>query len=440
MTTRLICALLLPILIAGCATPTWHGHPRPTAHAVELALSNSDAKAQMWDLDVNSLPEFDVPQKVRPCCAFGNEQKVEIGFVPIPLFRLGNSVSFSEIGPHRFDAGSFPNTVKGASANGLSGGENNGIIYTLRGGFIDLAHVRDTADDTVALFFIIIHHLGQPHIIELPSEIGPRYIQMKAFDTSGLSAKQRWYLAAELAARLAYFKAESHEIAQWHGYTSFAGWPEEVSGYSPEDLYSNMLGAKLSLALIHSKLVLNDQLYNQSMTVWLSEFIQWLEPVSKQQTNAMFSIVDGYWWDSCKPIPDKFMVLMRHFRMGDEQHPYRVSESLARSNSEWPAVSELYKYMPSAHTLSLPGQLYGFQLDQLATLNIDVSQAFQQRFTHIPDVLWRSGFDQSRFGEIALWDHKEDEKQLAALSNSEQCVQIEQKPDKTLIIHPRRKP
>lgn len=96
-------------------------------------------------------------------------------------------------------------------------------------GFIDLAHVRDSADDTIGLFFEMLANLGTEHRIELPAELGPRYVEMKAFDVSSFSQSQKWHIAANMAARIAYFKAESHEIAQWHGYSSFSQWPETIS-------------------------------------------------------------------------------------------------------------------------------------------------------------------------------------------------------------------
>ncbi len=93
-------------------------------------------------------------------------------------------------------------------------------------------------------YFEILANLGRFHRIDLPAELGPRYIEMASFDASSLTDEQRWSVAAHLSARLAYFKAESHDrpVARLR---KFSGWPETISAYSLEDLYSNMLGAKI---------------------------------------------------------------------------------------------------------------------------------------------------------------------------------------------------
>ncbi|MBY5992564.1 DUF4056 domain-containing protein [Ferrimonas balearica] len=407
--------ILASVLLTGCSATQWQGHPRPDEAAISRALNGNIDVVEVWDLPVESLPEFPVPANVRPCCAFGNLQKVSLGPVPLPLFRLGNTVDPSDVGPHRFDGGTFSYTRSGMSANNNSGTENNGMLYTARGGFIDLAHVRDTADDTVALFFQIIRHLGQDHIIEVPDEIGRRYVRLHAFDTEGMSGQERWQLSAALAARLGYFKAESHEIAQWHGYASFAGWPETVSAYSPEDLYSNMLGAKLTEAMINAKLVLNDQLYNQSLTVWLDEALIWLGEVDRDTTNALFDVVDGHWWDSSRPIPDKYMVLKRHYAMGDRQLPYLVPESLAADSADWDRVAHLYAQPNSPHTLQVKATLFGLELDEIGELVMEVDARYAPTFAHVPEALWQDGFTHREFGVIASYAAQEDAKQLETL-------------------------
>ncbi|MBY6017703.1 DUF4056 domain-containing protein [Halomonas denitrificans] len=411
-----LATLLAVVLLGGCATPTWQSHPAPDEATISRALNGSDQPVAIWDLPPESLPEFPVPQNVRPCCAFGNLQKVKVGPVPLPLFRLGNTVAPDKVGPHRFDGGTFTYTSSGMSGNNNRGSENNGVLYTARGGFIDLAHVRDTADDTVALFFQIFRHLGQDHTIDLPNEIGQRYVRLHAFDISGLSGQERWHLAADLAARLAYFKAESHEIAQWHGYASFASWPETVSAFSPEDLYSNMLGAKLTLALINAQLVLNDQLYNQSLTVWLDSALAWLGEVDRKTSNALFDVVDGHWWDSSRPIPDKFMVLKRHYQMGDRQLPYLVPESMASGHEAWPRVAALYRKPNTPHTLHLRATHQGLELDSLGELVMKVSDDYAESFSDIPAELWQNGFTHREFGAIASYAAQADAKQLEALS------------------------
>ena len=84
------------------------------------------------------------PESLRPCCAFGYDLHVRAIGVPIPVYQIGNVLTLDTLGRHHYN-----DSALGAVKNlvGLSE-EKNGLIYTRRGGFIDIAHVRDTADNT----------------------------------------------------------------------------------------------------------------------------------------------------------------------------------------------------------------------------------------------------------------------------------------------------
>lgn len=64
-----------------------------------------------------------------------------------------------------------------------------------------------------------------------------RRVQLNAF-TPPPGVRQRYQLAAWLAGHLAFEIAQWHEIAQWYGFQSVPGFSEEISAFSPEDLYS----------------------------------------------------------------------------------------------------------------------------------------------------------------------------------------------------------
>ncbi|WP_332871126.1 MULTISPECIES: DUF4056 domain-containing protein [unclassified Shewanella] len=398
------------LLLGACSSPDWQVRALPSDIAIAAALDNEPDPLLMGDVVLQDLPLVRMPEDVRPCCAFGNAQKVQVGSVPVPFFRYANTLAVDSVGPHAFEAGTF-SYQKGAP-NGSRGGENNGQIYTLRGGFIDLAHVRDTADNAIALFYRIYPQLGLPQSIVLPDEIGPRTIELKAFDTSGLTAAQRWEIAATISVRLAYFMAEAHEVAQWHGYRSWVPWSEAVSAYSPEDLYSNMLGAKIALALLTNNLAMNKELYNQHMTQWLAATLTWLEPVSIAQTNALFDVIDGVWWDSTQPLPNKFMLLKRHYELGDKQSPYLVPESLANSHAKWRDVSELYESNAQPHHLALSNTIHGIDIDAIAQQKLSVADKFRSSFSHIPEKLWRNGFTQADFYRISEYNQIQDSIEL----------------------------
>lgn len=410
-----VAALIL--LLAACSSNDWQVRALPSDIAIGAALDNEPDLDLLHEINLQELPLVPIPKAVRPCCAFGNAQKVKVGPVPVPFFRYANTLAVDKVGPHAFEAGTF--SFQKDAPNGSRGTENNGLMYTLRGGFIDLAHVRDTADNAIALFYRIYPQLGQQQTIKLPDEIGPRVIELSEFDLSHLTPRQRWETAAAISVRLAYFMAEAHEIAQWHGYRSWAPWSETVSAYSPEDLYSNMLGAKIALALINNNLAMSKDLYNQHMTQWFAATLNWLEPVSIEQTNALFDVIDGHWWDSNQPLPSKFMLLKRHYQLSDLQAPYLVPQSLAQNHEKWNEVAALFASTPQAHNLLLSRIIHGVEIDSIATQKLIVADKFKQSFKHIPAELWQDGFTQADFYQISQYNQAQDELELQLFQQSE---------------------
>lgn len=401
--------IIVAALLNACSSD-WEVRASPSEVAIEAALDNDPDLNLLHSIELQEFPLVYMPVAVRPCCAFGNAQKVKVGSMQVPFFRYKNTLAVDSVGPHAYEAGFF-SFQKGAP-NGKRGSENNGQIYTLKGGFIDLAHVRDTADNAIALFYRIYPKLGQKQVIGLPEEIGSRSIELSEFDSSHLSGRQRWEVAATMSVRLAYFMAEAHEIAQWHGYRSWAPWPETVSAYSPEDLYSNMLGAKIALALIINNLAMSKELYNQHMSQWLAASLHWLTPVSIEQTDALFDVVDGHWWDSKQALPSKFMLLKRHYELGDKQSPFLVPETLAQSHIKWTEVEALYQHPHQAHHLSLSQTIHGIDIDAVAEQKLTVADRFKDSFKHIPIELWQGGFTQVDFYQISQYNQEQDNLEL----------------------------
>lgn len=117
--------------------------------------------------------ELSPPESLRPCCAFGFDLRVRAIGVPIPVYQIGNMLTLDTLGEHHYN-----DSALGAVKNlvGLSD-EHNGLIYTRRGGFIDIAHVRDTADYTFYLFSRIYPTLGQSGRIFYSEELGVRRVR-----------------------------------------------------------------------------------------------------------------------------------------------------------------------------------------------------------------------------------------------------------------------
>ncbi|WP_039057337.1 DUF4056 domain-containing protein [Enterobacter sp. Bisph1] len=265
------------------------------------------------------------PQGLRPCCAFGYNLRVEVLNIPLPFYQLDNVVTADCLGKHLYN-----DSVLAGIANLVGmGRERNGIIYTARGGFIDTAHIRDTADMTVYLFSQLLPKLGHPFVLKLDDELTERRIVFKGF-TPPTSNQARRDLAAWLSAHLAFQLAAWHEIVQWYGFSSITGISEEVSAFSPEDLYSNLLGARIAVSLIRHRHITSEEAYNQAMDKVLPQALKELGAQPADITRFHFDMLDGRWWDSKRHVPEKQLVLLRNYDVTDNRLPTPVPGEQAK--------------------------------------------------------------------------------------------------------------
>ncbi len=403
--------LMSIIVLQSCSPVQWSETFQPSDQLIARMLGERTEPPGPWDLQLAAGEKsFPLPTDVRPCCPFGFDLKVDVGDIPVPFFRLANTTSPNKIGPHQYGAGVLS---RGKDyRTGKSDSENNGLIYTLKGGVVDLAHVRDTADNTVGLFYKIYPNLGKNHTITLPPELGERTIRLHAFPVDRLTPRERWQMSISLSAYMAFLMAAGHELAQWHGYRSFPLWSEEVSAYSVEDLHSNMLGAKIAAQLLHENLATSSMTYNQSMTVWLRRTIHYLIPLSKKGTNAVLAAVDKHWWKSAVPLPNKFMLLKRNYNLSATQPPPHVPLELLKQSKQWDYLESIIDPDIKPLPLSLTTHMYGFKFDDIATFHEKIKKEFQQSFNHVPAVLWQKGINSRTLLRIPLYDRQQDDNYL----------------------------
>ena len=307
--------LLLCLLLSACQAAV----PVGNTFQLEDLQRPATATGQIWPV-IAPLP---APAGLRPCCAFGYNVRAKLLGIPVPWFRLANVVAPQDTGRHHYN-NSWLTVV--TTLSGLNR-EHDGIVYTLRGGFIDLAHVRDTANNTLWLFSQIWPRLGQHHVIRLDDELGQRLIRLSVF-TPPATAVGRYKLAVSIAAQLAYQLAVWHEVAQWYGFESVPGYSEAVSAFSPEDLYSNLLGARLASSVINQGDAGTLTHFEQTMAQAIPQALTQLAAVSPGQTRFRFDMQDGKWWNSHCRLPDKFLVRHRNYLIGDRRYPSRPAERL----------------------------------------------------------------------------------------------------------------
>ena len=305
--------------------------------------------------------------------------------VPIPVFALANVLGPEQLGKHTYDSGFLalrPPSGYAPDELALLKRERNGLIYTCRGGFIDTAHVRDYADWALYLGSEIGRNLGTGATIELPDEGGKRRVVLRPIPAELLLRYGLLRTTAPLTHWISFQLSVWHEIATWYGWAAVPGFSEEASAFSPEDLYSNLLGIKLVLGIIDRRSERDEHHFNESVDVWMQQALVHLGAVSQELGMDAMRSVDQLWWDSSVRLPDRDLILRRNFDAGDPLHPWRVPESRLSD-----ALRAACATMPEAAVaLSNPDSFQRILLHDWVTLEIEpsaelVAQGLPERLT-----------------------------------------------------------
>lgn len=247
--------------------------------------------------DLSTRPLSFPPHRViRTCCAFGSDLRMMI----VPILKYTDISSVGQLGPHGYLG---------------NAGEGNGIIYTQRGGFIDMGHVRDQADWTAYLYSRIILARENGNLtIHLGREGGSKLLNL--FVPDDLSNES----AAQLAGRIAYDLSVWHEIATWYGSSTVPFVPERYSSFSIEDPYSNLLGVTIGMEAIKS-----DMPYEEAMTTLILNTLETMGAVaSENETYMAMEAVRNIWWTRDKHLPSRKITIERQLGVYSCLEPWRV--------------------------------------------------------------------------------------------------------------------
>jgi hypothetical protein len=176
--------------------------------------------------------------------------------------------------------------------------ETNGMVYTCKGGFIDIGHVREAADRTAYLKKVAYRNLiGRKtefsfSIIE-PSQYRVRLSYPQDWDD--LSAQERKMVANELSIYLGQYLAHTsliwHEIITWYGFASAGIFPDTISSFSWEDPYSDILGTWLAVQVLHG-----EQQYDDAITRLLDQTLKELGVQPAQVARRAAKQIEGRWY------------------------------------------------------------------------------------------------------------------------------------------------
>jgi len=361
-----LATLVLALLSFGCEQK-WDITQRP--------VRDEEADSAFF-AGLNSDEIFDVPEptSLRPCCIFGNDIGVQIGGTRVPGYEVQNVLDISGLGEHQFNKGAVAVKPRGGDERGLSD-EASGILYTCRGGFIDIAHVRDNADRTLYLVSQIGRLAATGGAIPLSGEGAERRIVLQRLDPRLVRAYGLREVITSLAEWLSFQASIWHEITTWYGWSS-TRFSERPSGFSPEDLYSNLVGVKITGAIVRRHAAPNEVQYNREVTAALKDALGKLGALPQDATRRAFEYVDGIWWDSTKRIPDNQLVRHRYFNMGPKLYPWKLADAQP-SATLVAARKEFDEACGGDWTplgLNVPNRLGNMPFRKMATLEIRPSE------------------------------------------------------------------
>ena len=273
------------------------------------------------------ISEIPLRKKARFCCAFGTDLRVRLGALPLPWVKVGRFLDLEELGPHRYDGATA--AVDDTRENAFPGGEHNGMMYTCRGGFIDTAHVRETVDWAAYFVGELDHHLETGVVLDLGDEGGDRTMVIEAVPPEVIAEYGRDRVIIDMAQWMSYQIMNWHEIAQWYGWSIVPIYPEKVSGFSPEDIYSNAVGMKLIADVDIDRSLRSEKAYNRFVDRQITEELARLQPVPKDLAVDAVRAVDKVWWDSDLRLPEDELVQRRYLHMGNRLEPWVVPDQLA---------------------------------------------------------------------------------------------------------------
>ena len=244
------------------------------------------------DVDIDKIP----PRIIRPCCAFGYDLKLW----GVPFASIDQVISIDELGEHRYMGHKR---------------EGTGTIYTRKGGFIDIGHLRDQTDWTRYLYTIILNSRGKGEVIlPLRKEAGRKTLYLNVpenFESSDCIL---------LAGKITYDLSLWHEISTWFGASTVPLVPEKFSSFSVEDVYSNLLGVHVGMKTLHSKLP-----FNAAATKIIASTLDSLDVVrTAKETYEAYDAINNMWYTNKKRIPRTSVTLKRDLDVLNSTRPWII--------------------------------------------------------------------------------------------------------------------
>jgi hypothetical protein len=210
----------------------------------------------------------------------------------------------------------FPNPDRlGKHGYTFNFSEATGILYTCRGGHLDLDHVRGAADNTRWLVKRVRQTLskgGKGFSFSLTGEWSSHQVSFTyPEDWEELPDREQIIeqIASDTGAYLAYNATLWHEILTWFDVHFVVIEPEFYSAFSWEDVYSNLVGVHCALEAMKDA----GHGYDDAMTIALDRALKKLEVQPAYVARAASESVRGIWYSDNILVPE---TRMRNFDIG----------------------------------------------------------------------------------------------------------------------------
>lgn len=206
-------------------------------------------------------------------------------------------------------------------------GENNSLVYTAKAGYIDMGHLRESADRTRYIFHVCEENIQnsisefsfevvEPSVYHVHVDYPDNWGQLSDHDKNQIARD----VAIDLGQHIAHLSTVWHEIVTWYGYASTGLLSEKASSFSWEDSYSDLLGTKLAAMVLRE----NKQDYNDGMTRIINQELAKLDPQSVRTAKRATDIIKGKWFSGRYPF---LTMNRRNFDVGFDDGsitPFRV--------------------------------------------------------------------------------------------------------------------
>ena len=347
------------VVTSRCRTSP-HCPSRARTHFLGVRISTLAAAiaALLWVSKALALPPSQAEEadpRLRVCCPLGFDLPLRVGPLALPA-RLGNVVEAGRIGHHRYLRRSVFDEI-------------NGLVYTCRGGLLDLGHLRTAADLVGWLYVHLRRARATRGRVRLRGPDGA--IELKVRPRATEETLRR--IAAQVAFRLTVW----HELVTFQGRRTVAAFPEGFSAFSPEDLVSDAWGARVGYDSI-----LSPEAWDQAVDRAVDRVLRDLESRPLMDTRTALHALADRWWNPTRAVPESSLLQERRFEVSPPIPPLitsavRACRGSSSATAVLPAHDEAGDPLESWYALRIPdapgwaststtGEITGLTLKTLA--------------------------------------------------------------------------